>query len=256
MCLHAVGHDGADFAPLTHACGDRFEFIAPDWPGHGASPGDGAGPDARAYAEIALSLCAALGLDRPILIGNSIGGAAALISAHAHPGRFSGLVLCNPGGLAPIDAAARFVIGRMAAFYDVGARGAPWFKPAFAAYYRYAVLSAPEAAKRRAEIVAHAGPRAALLAQAWRGFGQPQADLRALVPELRLPVWYAWARGDRFVAWSRARKAARRAPDHAVTLFQGSHAPFLEAPERFAKGFRAFAARLPAALDARSVVPA
>jgi 4,5:9,10-diseco-3-hydroxy-5,9,17-trioxoandrosta-1(10),2-diene-4-oate hydrolase len=244
LCLHALGHGGGDFAPLAARLSNRFEFIALDWPGQGRSPRDGGPAGAGRYADLALAASDALGLERPTLIGNSIGGAAALIAAAKAPDRFAGLVLCNPGGLAPLDPISRVVIGRMAAMFSAGAAGATWFPAVFAAYYRYLVLPAPSARAQRERIIAASRHLAPLLADAWLGFAEADADLTGLTPRIRIPVWLAWARGDRFVSWSRAKAAASRLPRHRLTLFPGGHAAFLEAPDAFAAGFLAFADEL------------
>jgi len=75
-------------------------------------------------------------LPRVILIGNSIGGAAAIRYAAAHPERVDRLVLENPGGLDRADRLSRVVIGGMVRFFAAGARRARWFPGAFAVYYR------------------------------------------------------------------------------------------------------------------------
>ena len=240
LCLHAAGHGAGDFAGLAARLAGRFEVIAVDWPGQGRSPADGAPVRAERYADLLLALCEALRLQRPALVGNSIGGAAALSAVARAPERFSALVLCNPGGLAHLDAFANFAVGRMAAFFRAGARGAAWFPAAFAAYYRWIVLPAPAARDQRRRIIAAGRELAPVLAEAWAGFAEPSADIRALPARVTLPVWLAWARGDAFVAWSRSKAAALRFPDHQLTLFPGGHAPFLEAPDAFAEGLAAF----------------
>jgi pimeloyl-ACP methyl ester carboxylesterase len=113
-------------------------------------------------------------------VGNSIGGAAAIRFAAAHPERVTALVLENPGGLDRTDdLVARIAIRAMIAFFAAGARGAPWFPAAFAAYYRM-VLQRAAAAEERRRIVASAREIAPLLRDAWTGFGEPEADLRNL----------------------------------------------------------------------------
>ena len=238
LCLHATGHDGSDFAPLAARIGDRYGLHALDFPGQGQSPASGVPPRASAYADIALEACAALGLEHPIVIGNSIGGAAAILAAHRAPRSIRAVVLCNPGGLAPIDATARVAIGFMVAFFAAGARGAPWFETAFAAYYSALVL--PRAPQRRRAIITQSRALAPLLAEAWRGFAQPDADLRAIASALPVPVWCAWARDDRLVSWARAKAAVRRIPSGRATLFRGGHAAFLEDSDQFAAAFDSF----------------
>jgi 4,5:9,10-diseco-3-hydroxy-5,9,17-trioxoandrosta-1(10),2-diene-4-oate hydrolase len=242
LCLHAVGHASGDFEDLSVRLGNDFELIALDWPGMGRSPADGVPVRAKHFADLLLEALDILGVSRPLVIGNSIGGMAAIIAASTSPQRFAGLVLCNPGGLAPLDPAARFVIGRMVVFFGAGARGANWFPWAFRAYYRHLVLPRRAAKAQRDRIVRASQALAPILADAWAGFAESSGDLRALAPRLDLPVWLAWTKGDRFVSWSRAKAAVAGMPCHSVSLFRGGHAAFLEDPDAFEQGFRAFAA--------------
>lgn len=247
LCLHATGHDARDFDPFAARIGDAYEVIALDWPGQGASAPDGAPPRADHYAELAIAVAEAMGIYHPILLGNSIGGAAALLAATRRPAMFSGLVLCNAGGLAPVDRTARIAIAAMVGLFDAGARGAAWYPAAFRAYYSALVLPGPSARARRRAIIGEARALAPLLAEAWRGFALPEADLRDVARTLGLPVWCAWARSDRIVSWSRARSAIAQIPDVQWTLFRGGHAAFLEDPDRFAAAFRSFAGGVDAA---------
>lgn len=236
LCLHATGHDSLDYALFAQRLQDRFQIVAIDWPGQGASPEDGNKPRAQHYADIALAVIAQLDLRAPIVIGNSIGGAAAIVAAAQAPERIGALVLCNPGGLAPLDFVSRFAIGRMVAFFDAGTRGASWYPAAFRAYYEHLVL--PRAPKAHRELIIAKGQELApLLAEAWRGFAEPDADLRDTAASLKMPVWCAWAKGDQLVAWGRSQRAVKRIPEAHWTLFRGGHAAFLEDSERFASVF-------------------
>ena len=83
VCLHAIAHGARDFETLADKVGDVFEVIAVDWPGHGHSPHDGKAPSAEHYAGVLTKLLDTLKLEKPVLLGNSIGGAAALQVAAA-----------------------------------------------------------------------------------------------------------------------------------------------------------------------------
>jgi pimeloyl-ACP methyl ester carboxylesterase len=240
VCLHGIGHGARDFEEFAKLVGNDFEIIALDWPGQGLSPADGHPPSAAHYAEILIATLDALKIDRAILIGNSIGGAASIIIAAKNPERVAALVICDSGGLVKISAFAKFFVGRMAAFFRAGERGKKWFAPAFRFYYRRIVWPrAPKEARER--VIAACYEIAPLLRQAWESFGEPDADIRHLVPQIKAPVWIAWARSDRVIPWALCRTAARKFPDRKIQLFRGGHSAFIENPQRFAKGFRAFA---------------
>ncbi|WP_063043900.1 alpha/beta fold hydrolase [Nocardia pseudovaccinii] len=106
VMLHGGG-PGASGVSNYHqnlpALTQRFRVILPDQPGFGGSyrPTD-ADLDARSITQITVDALYqtldALGIDRFHLLGNSLGGAAALAMAQTQPERISGLVLMAPGG--------------------------------------------------------------------------------------------------------------------------------------------------------------
>ncbi len=239
VCLHAIAHGARDFELLAEKAGDGFEIIAVDWPGHGLSPDDGRAPDAGHYADILGGVLDALQLEKPILLGCSIGGAAALRVAAARGPQIGGLVLCNAGGLQAIAPATRFAIGWMVSFFRAGEHGKKWFGGAYRFYYTNLVLPrAPVAHRER--IIAAGYAMAPLLRKAWESFARADADTRALVAKVECPILFAWAKSDRILAWSQSKRAAATAKNGTIKLMQGGHAAFLEDADVFAATLRAF----------------
>ena len=241
VCLGAVGHDSDDFDGLVERLNGRCEIVRHDWPGHGQSGPDSHPASAARYADLLGPALDALAVDRPILIGNSIGGAAALILASRRP--VAGVVLCDSGGLVPVNAFTRALCAVFAGFFRAGASGAGWYDAAFALYYRM-VLPAPAAERRRREIIANGRRLAPILAEAWDSFGRPDADLRDLAAGLDPPIWVAWARRDRVIPLALCRPAIRAMRNASLSRFDGGHSPFLEDPDAFAAGFSDFLDRL------------
>lgn len=239
VCLHAVGHGGGDFAALAERLRDRFDVIRIDWPGQGRSGPDHQPASPERYAALLDGVLTRIGAVRPVIIGNSIGGAATILYASRHP--VAALVLCDTGGLVPVTTTVRRFCAAFAAFFAAGERGSWWFKPAFALYYRL-VLRGRAATQQRRRIVASAYEIAPLLRQAWAGFGRPQADIRALAAALDIPIWIAWAKQDRVIPLARCRAAIKTLRQATVTTFSGGHAAFLEQPARFVEGFDRFLA--------------
>lgn len=239
VCLHAIGHGAADFAALSRLLSDRHRIVALDWPGHGRSLGDRVSPSATRYADLLIAFLDALSIDRAVLVGNSIGGAAALRVAAYYPDRVRGLVLANPAGLEPQDALLRAAAAGMARFFSAGARGAWWFPVVFQAYYRL-VLPSPPAQGQRERIVAAAEELAPLLCQAWLSFATPTEDLSMLGPAIRRKTLFAWARRDRFVHLARNRAAIARFPYARIQEFPAGHCPHLETPQAFAEALLEF----------------
>ncbi len=101
--LHGLS---ANMRNFTYALTDRleaeFRLILVDRPGCGHSrAAPGAPPGLRAQGALVAGVVAALGLERPLLVGHSLGGAVALALAldHPgthHPGAVGGLALLAP----------------------------------------------------------------------------------------------------------------------------------------------------------------
>lgn len=233
VCLHAIGHGAGDFAGLAARLGARRRVLALDWPGQGWSDPDCEPPTSRRYAELLAAFLAAVDAGPVVLVGNSIGGGAALRHAAARPESVRGLVLANPSGLDAFDVVTRVACGLMARFFAAGARGARWFRPAFAAYYR-SVLPLAAADEQRARILGAADEIAPVLAEAWARFASPDADLRGLAPAITCPVLFTWAMRDRFIQLRRNLPAIRAFPNARLVELPAGHAPQLETPDAFA----------------------
>ena len=80
MLLHGIGHHRQAWRPVTRLLADEFDLIACDTPGFGASPPLPAGvrPAIGAYVEAFRRFFLELGLERPHVAGNSMGGGIAL----------------------------------------------------------------------------------------------------------------------------------------------------------------------------------
>ncbi|MGI5489526.1 alpha/beta fold hydrolase [Microtetraspora malaysiensis] len=106
VMLHGGG-PGASGVSNYHqnlpALAERFRVVLPDQPGFGRSyrPTE-ADLDERSITQITVDAMFqaldALGIERFHLLGNSLGGAAAIAMAQARPERVAGLVLMAPGG--------------------------------------------------------------------------------------------------------------------------------------------------------------
>lgn len=243
LCLHATGHGSGDFVLLaSRLSGLPIEVIAVDWPGHGRSDDDRPGQSASAsrYARLLEEIIPEVAAGKMVvLLGNSIGGAAAIRYAANHPDRVSALVICDAGGLAPVDRTASLFIAAMVKFFGAGSRGAWWFKSAFALYYR-TILPARPARDQRRRIVEAIEETAPVVQQAWQSFADPSENLINAVSKLCMPTLFAWSRSDRVVSFHRSRAAIAKAPRGTVQMFAGGHSAFLEDPDTFASGLTNF----------------
>jgi 4,5:9,10-diseco-3-hydroxy-5,9,17-trioxoandrosta-1(10),2-diene-4-oate hydrolase len=256
ICLHAIAHGSADFDAFAAAASARFRVIRIDWPGQGRSDADDAEPSPARYADLVRGIVLHLGLADPILLGCSIGGAAAIDYASRFGAR--ALVLANPGGLIEPSDRVSAACRKMSRFFASGSRGAWWFGPAYRLYYRL-VLPQPAASLQRRRIVRAGFENAVLLAKAWSVFAIPaKADQRAAAQSLDIPVLFTWAMHDRINPFARSASAIAKMKRARVVKFNSGHAAFLEQPRQFTAEFCRFVDALDAGRDvgpARSAKP-
>jgi len=100
VCLHTAGADGRQFRHLMTdpAVTDHFRVLAFDMPWHGKStPPEGWEREeyrltTQSYTEAIRSFCGALELEKPVVLGCSIGGRIVLNLAIAHAAEFRALI--------------------------------------------------------------------------------------------------------------------------------------------------------------------
>jgi pimeloyl-ACP methyl ester carboxylesterase len=242
ICLHAIGHASGDYAAVVASLRSKYRVIALDWPGQGRSDAMAVAPEVSRYAELLHRFVGELAIDRFDLIGNSVGGGAALLYASSHPEQVRSVVIANPAGLDSGGILGGIFTWWMAQRFDSAASAPAAFQAWFARYYDD-VLPMPLAENQRARIVASGLEVAPLLALAWRGFSRPENDLRSRMSGLRAPVLLTWAQRDVVVRWSRNRDAISVIPNHRVEFLDAGHTPMLEQPEHFLRIVEPFLAQ-------------
>ncbi len=255
VLLHGVGHHWQAWKPVIERLSGDFDVIACDSPGFGRSAALPASiePTIAAYVDAFEWFFAELGIERPHVAGNSMGGAIALelarsrairsVSAFSPVGfwthaemRFCQLSLRalahTPAAARPtVEALARTRRGRIALFSQTF--GYP------------ARLPAEEAVATLRDAWASPAFPGALDAFRHYRFQSPE-QLRST------PLTIAWGRRDRLLPYRLQAPRARRLLPWAthVTLGAG-HVPFYDDPAAVAEVIRA-RARAAAASDKRS----
>lgn len=113
LVLHTAGSDGRQAHPLMsdNELTKVHPVVTFDMPGHGKSTSvagarGGWTLSPELYRAVILAVVDGLALDRPVLLGASMGGEACLMMALYHPDRFRGVIACEaaeyvPGRLTP-----------------------------------------------------------------------------------------------------------------------------------------------------------
>jgi len=97
LLMHGIGNYGRYWELFADAVAGRLHLFAPDARGHGDSPkpAEGYGPDD--FVADATAIIDAKRLDRPLVVGHSMGGFHATALTVAHPERVRALVLVDVG---------------------------------------------------------------------------------------------------------------------------------------------------------------
>jgi pimeloyl-ACP methyl ester carboxylesterase len=124
VLIHGLGSSRAAWDPVVPQLAERFDVITPDLPGFGESEplGPGDEPHPGRLAAAVAGLLDELHIDRPHLVGNSVGGWVSLELAALRP--VSSVTLLSPAGLwprgVPLYSLASLRITRWASLHAAG----------------------------------------------------------------------------------------------------------------------------------------
>jgi pimeloyl-ACP methyl ester carboxylesterase/putative sterol carrier protein len=94
LCLHAACQDTLQYRHVLAGLSDRYRVIAVDAPGHGKSLMPSTGPfrNLTQHAAFNEKLIDKLGLERPVIVGCSMGGNQVLELAARRPGNYAAVI--------------------------------------------------------------------------------------------------------------------------------------------------------------------
>ena len=242
LLLHGVGDNALDWRWVMPALAHIHRVYAPDLPGSGGSAKPLADYSPTFFTRFVGAFLDTIGVDRAVVVGNSLGGLLSLRLALADPERVVALVLVGSAGL-----------GRKVA-YSLRSLALPGYGKLAVAW-----------GKRRPGAAQRALGRSTLLfARPWRvpqewikeqyrlarlpGFLEAQlATVRAQVglrgqrevlvdrlSQLTMPVLIVWGARDRVLPYSQAQEAMAYLQNGSLELIPDcGHVPHVEHPERF-----------------------
>jgi pimeloyl-ACP methyl ester carboxylesterase len=242
---------GGNMRTFTHSVLERlageFRVVLMERPGSGESTrGPRASARVRAQAEIVSAFIRTVGLERPVLVGHSLGGAVALSLALKHPEQVGGLALVAP--LANVQETVPAVFRRLVITSGALRNLAAW------------TVATPVSILRRARALDtifgpdpvppdYATAGGGLLGLRPKSFRAASEDLVALkdelpemvgrYPELKLPVGILYGTGDRVLDHRlHGVDVAAKINGAELELIEGGHMIPLTAPDRVAEFIR------------------
>lgn len=226
VLIHPLGGDRRVWEPVLERLGSERDVIALDLPGFGESPPLPGTPTPSALAQVVAGFLDALGLGRPHIAGNSLGGWVALELALAGRARSVGAIA--PAGLwpEPLGPKAGIARGLARGVLPVVPLVARW--PAGRRVLLASVVARPDRVPPAA---------AAQLVRAYAtapGFVATNAAMRATtfrgLERVRARVTLAWPEHDRLVA----RPAYLPPAVHNRVLRGCGHVPMWDEPAHVA----------------------
>lgn len=230
ILLHANPGDARDFDPIVPALAARYRVWRLDWPGYGDSAPP-AQPSALRIADLLAALerfIDAHALQRPCLVGNSVGGNVAVRWCLAHPHQAPALVLISSGGFTRVNPLTRAFCRLQGSSALRALQGSGLTR-----LYLRRRNPATMAMIHRAGGAQNQAPTRAVAAAIWRQFNQADHDLRQRAEALDCPVLVVGGHHDPVIPPADSRLAAERIPGAELKLYDCGHAPFAECPEAF-----------------------
>jgi 4,5:9,10-diseco-3-hydroxy-5,9,17-trioxoandrosta-1(10),2-diene-4-oate hydrolase len=239
--LHGGGPGATGFsnfdANMRALAPHGYHGIAPDLLGFGYSSQREIQYSYKVYANTIERLADGLGLDKMVLVGNSLGGGTALQYTLDHPERVEKLVLMAPGGLA--SPLVYFTMpGIRAMFWAMLAPGGP-----NEARIRDMVQKQVWDQGLVTDTLVHQRLSVARL-QSKAAFKRPKlADMSARLGEIRVPTLVFWGTHDRFTPFEHGSLLVKRIPDcRFVALSRCGHWVQVERADIFDRELASFLA--------------
>jgi pimeloyl-ACP methyl ester carboxylesterase len=236
VLLHGIGSGAASWVQQLEALGTTRRVLAWDAPGYGEStPVASASPVANEYANTLEDWLDALGIERCVLVGHSLGAIIAGAFAAANAQRVAGLLLISPAagyGAASEEVRASKRDSRLAMLAELGPQGL--------ADKRSANMLSPHADDASREWVRWNMSRIVPHGYAQATHLLANADLAADVAKIEGRIAVAVGAEDTITPPSSCERIARAARARLQIIPRAGHAGYIEASTEYTELIDAF----------------
>ncbi|MBI4822264.1 MAG: alpha/beta fold hydrolase [Deltaproteobacteria bacterium] len=228
VMIHPWGTHMGIWSDVAHELSKSAHVLLLDLPGHGKSSKPPGRYPLRRMALAVIDVMDGVGIERAIIVGNSLGGATAIELARSRPDRVDGLVLLAAPGGAPVPDVIRRGLrsfthpSHLATFADAGWIVGWWML----------VPGSPIAARLRDDMLAlRRGPEIDSWARATYSALIEAADYDPPLESIHVPAVVLQGQSDIVVWPSSGRRLAERLPNARLVEIEGcGHFLELECP--------------------------
>ena len=227
--IHGSGSDSGVWSNQYGKLYKQFNIAAINLPGHGKSDGAGA-QSASGYVEHLEEMLCSLKLDKPVLIGHSLGAAVSLLYAARHPDAVLGVVSVGGGLAIPVNPAILDSLSENpSGIKDLIA------KLSIATANRPKLLAAIRKSLDDVRLEVLKGDLTAC----------NHLDLHDQAPNIRVPVLAVCGLDDKMTPVQSSRDVVTAVPDADLLLIENAgHMVMMEQPDCVNKAICDFAAKL------------
>lgn len=238
VMIHGFGANRDNWLRMARHFTERYRVIALDLPGFGESSKPDASYDVASQTERLHAFVTALNIEKPHLIGNSMGGHIAALYAARYPDQVSSIALLDNAGITS---------PRMSEMFQMIERGQP--NPLvvrkaedFGTLMDFVFVNPPplpDSLKRH--FAAQSMANQAHYDMIFTQLREQYVPLEPELPKIQVPVLVLWGDRDRVLDVSsiEVMKPLLQKPT-VVVMKDCGHAPMIERPEETAQHYQAF----------------
>lgn len=228
ILIHGIGGSSASWRDVIPSLSKAYRVIALDLPGYGKSDRPRVDYSVEYYATVLKHTIDAVGGDRVALVGNSLGGWIAAVTAMNHPQSVSHLILVDSAGLkgdhppsVNLDPATQkeFEVLLQAFYHDTTRLTKEFVDKEWK--YRKSV--------RRT------------IQETMKSLNTKSPSLDGRLREIKAPTLVIWGKQDKLIPVEVASRFAKGIPTSTVTIIDNAgHMPHIEQPKAFYRSVKKF----------------